>query len=57
MRHSGLPGKRRSVFGESIFTPRARALFVNPYGDLHRYQSGSELFSMDSRERTSLSGG
>ncbi len=30
MRHSGLPGKRRSVFGESIFTPRARALFLTP---------------------------
>jgi hypothetical protein len=24
------PGERRSVFGESIFTPRARALFLNP---------------------------
>jgi hypothetical protein len=29
MRHSGLPGKRRG-FGETIFTPRARALCLNP---------------------------
>jgi hypothetical protein len=39
MRHSGLPGKRRSVFGESIFTPRARALFLNPGFDQRRRQS------------------
>jgi len=30
MRHSGLPGKRRSAFGETIFTPRARAPFPDP---------------------------
>jgi hypothetical protein len=30
MRHSGLPGKRRSAFGETIFTLRARALFPTP---------------------------
>jgi hypothetical protein len=35
MRHSGLPGKRRSVFGETIFSSRARALFI----DLARYQA------------------
>jgi hypothetical protein len=29
MRHSGLPGKRRSAFGETIFTPRARAFLLD----------------------------
>jgi hypothetical protein len=28
--HSGLPGKRRSDFGETIFSSRARALFIHP---------------------------
>jgi hypothetical protein len=35
MRHSGLPGKRRSVFGETIFSSRARALL----SDLAGYQA------------------
>jgi hypothetical protein len=39
MRHSGLPGKWRSAFGETIFTPRARALFLNPGRDQRRHQS------------------
>jgi len=30
MKHSGLPGERRSAFGETIFTPRARALSPTP---------------------------
>ena len=29
MRHSGLPGKTGIGFGETIFAPRARALFPN----------------------------
>jgi hypothetical protein len=37
MRHSGLPGKRRG-FGETIFSPSARALFLNPGRDQQRHE-------------------
>src|SRR4051812_33863298 len=40
--HSGLPGKRRSDFGETIFAPRARALLLNSGCDQRRHQSSSQ---------------
>jgi hypothetical protein len=39
MGQSGLPGRRRSAFGETIFTPRAGALFLNPGRYQRRHQS------------------
>jgi hypothetical protein len=42
MRHSGLPGKWRSAFGETIFTPRARALFGGPGCDQQQCLSGHQ---------------
>jgi hypothetical protein len=49
MGHSGLPGKRRSAFGETIFTPRARALFPDPGLD----QRGHVL-AVSAGEKTSM---
>jgi hypothetical protein len=49
MGHSGLPGKRRSAFGETIFTPRAHALSPTPAST-----SGDTYQAVRAGEKTSL---
>jgi hypothetical protein len=43
IKHSGLPGKRRLDFGETIFVPRARALFTHPARDQQGRSSSDQL--------------
>jgi len=50
MRHSGLPGKTGIGFGETIFAPRARALFTDPPA----VTSGDANQPTHAREKTSV---